>query len=75
MFSLDCFNGKFVVYLTCYYGPFFGHCVHPVGGKRMDKGLVISASCEDHFIRVHENLVQHPSKNISIPLLDINLKP
>ena len=24
------------------------------------------ASCEYYFVRVHENLVQHPSNNISI---------
>ena len=28
--------------------------------------VVIPAVCEHHFIRVHENLVQHPSNNISI---------
>ena len=28
--------------------------------------IVILASCEHHFIIVHENLVQHPSNNISI---------
>ena len=28
--------------------------------------IVILASCEYHFIRVYENLVQHPSNNISI---------
>ena len=30
------------------------------------EGIVILASCEYHFIRVHENRVQHPSNNISI---------
>ena len=29
-------------------------------------GIVILDSCGYHFIRVHENLVQHPSNNISI---------
>ena len=29
-------------------------------------GIVILASWEFHFIRVHENLVQHPSNYISI---------
>ena len=29
-------------------------------------GIVILTSCEDHIIRVHENLVQHPSNNASI---------
>ena len=27
---------------------------------------VILASCKYHFIRVHENLVQHPTNNKSI---------
>ena len=39
---------------------------HQVGGqgvKRVEWGL---ASCEYHFIRVQENLVQHPNNNISI---------
>ena len=27
--------------------------------------IVILASCEDNFIRIHENLVQYPSDNIS----------
>ena len=31
-------------------------------------GIVILASCEHQFIRVHENLVQHPSNNILIPV-------
>ena len=36
-------------------------------GKRGSiTGIVILASCEHHFIRVLENLVQHPSNNISI---------
>ena len=30
------------------------------------ESIVILASCKHHFIRVHENLVQHPSNNISI---------
>ena len=28
-------------------------------------GTIILASCEHLFIRVHENLVQHPSNNTS----------
>ena len=35
--------------------------------------IVILASCEYHFIRVHENMVQHPSNNISIILHQIML--
>ena len=42
------------------------------GVKGVDGGIVILVSCEHHFIRVHENLVQHPSNNISIGLLEIN---
>ena len=37
------------------------------GGNRVmqeDGGIIILASCQHHFIRVHENLVQHPSNNI-----------
>ena len=29
-------------------------------------GYLYLASCEHHFIRVHENLVQYPSNDISI---------
>ena len=43
---------------------------HQVGGEGMGKGneggFVILASCKHHFFRVHENLVQHPSNNISL---------
>ena len=30
--------------------------------------MVILASCEHPYIRIHENLVQYPSNNISIVL-------
>ena len=45
---------------------FIGQFVHLRGGEGMDMrvGIVISASCEFHFIRVHENLVQQSSNNI-----------
>ena len=33
-------------------------------GKEVVGGIVILASCEYHFIRVYENLVQHPSNYI-----------
>ena len=36
------------------------------GVKGMDGCIVILASCKYHFIRLHENMVQHPSNNISI---------
>ena len=35
-------------------------------GGGWEVGIVILSSCEYYFIRVHENLVQHPSDNISI---------
>ena len=46
--------------------------INPVGGEWMRQrgwisGIFILACCEHHFIRLHENLVQHPSNNISIP--------
>ena len=31
-------------------------------------GIVVLASCEHHFLRVHKNLVQHPNNNISIKI-------
>ncbi len=60
-------RGKFFV---CFYGPhlFSVHSSSRRGGdeiKMVDGGIVILASCEYHFIRVHENLVQHPSNFIS----------
>ena len=33
--------------------------------KGVDWGIVILASCKHHFIKVHENLEQHPISNIS----------
>ena len=36
------------------------------GGDGVKGGVVILASCEYYFIRVHENLLQHPSNYISI---------
>ena len=39
----------------------------PIIHNKLSLGLiVILASCEHHFIRVHGNLVQHLSNNISI---------
>ena len=49
-----------------------GQFVHPRGGDRLkgvDGGIVILASSEKYFIRVQENLVQHPSNDISITKL------
>ena len=45
---------------------FIGQFVHPVG-----EGIVNLASCEYHYIRVHENLMQYPSALASI---DIKVK-
>ena len=36
------------------------------GGNGDDGSIIILASCEHHYIRVHINLVQHSSNNISI---------
>ena len=50
--------------------------VHSMEGRGWDKGggwgIVILASCDYHFIRVHENLVQHPSNNISNIFIDFS---
>ena len=46
-----------------------GQFVNPVEGERI-LSIVILASMEYHFIRVHENLMQHPSNNISIVISD-----
>ena len=51
---------------------FISQLVHPVGGRDGVKGvfsmgsIVILVSCKYYFIRVHENLAQHPSINKSI---------
>ena len=34
--------------------------------KGVEGGIIFLASCEHHFVRLHENLLQHPSNNISI---------
>ena len=48
---------------------FFGQFVHPVRGdgvKGWMGGIVILASYEFHFIKVHNNLVYHVPGNILI---------
>ena len=50
--------------------PFVGQFRHPVRIVEMDRSIVILASCEFHFSRVHENLVQHPNNNISILMIN-----
>ena len=58
---------------------FIGQYVHPVGGYGIGYswqmgGIVILACCEYYFIRVHDNLVQHPSKNTSCINIDLVIK-
>ena len=45
---------------------FIGQFVRQVGGKGdgVKVGMGCIVSCQYHFIRIHENLVQHPSNNI-----------
>ena len=48
---------------------FIGYFINPIGEERMRYrgwmwGIVISSSCEYYYIRVYENLAQHPSYNI-----------
>ena len=47
-----------------------GQIAHPVRregmGQRWMGDIAILTSCEHLFDKVHENLVQHPSKNVSI---------
>ncbi len=57
---------RFLIWTT-----FIGQIVYPLGGKGIGVklwmwGIVINASWNDYFIRVYENLVQHPSIYISI---------
>ena len=64
-----------ILLLTC--NAFHGQFVHPVEGEgkgymRLMVGIVILASWEFHFLREQENVVQHPSNNISISLIDNN---
>ena len=46
---------------------FIDHSVQLVGGDRMG-GYRYFSQLRVRFIRVHENLVQHPSNNISISI-------
>ena len=51
------------------WSSFIGQLVDPVderehGVNGVDGGIVSLSRCEHHFIRLHENLVQHPSNNI-----------
>ncbi len=44
------------------------------GVKRVVGGIVILVSSEHHFIRVNENMVQHPTNNKSILLGVLNAR-
>ena len=64
---MDILTGNLLLIWTS----FVGQLVFPVRGEAIGSmgwmgDLVILASCEYYFYRVHENLVQHPSNNISI---------
>ena len=52
---------------------FIGQFVRQVGGKgdrvKDEMGCIVIASCQYHFIRMHENLVQHPSNNFVLILV------
>ena len=37
--------------------------------EKVDGGIVILSSCKYHFIKVNENLMQHPSNHTSISML------
>ena len=50
--------------------PFVGQFRHPVRMVGRDRRIVILGSWEYHFSRVHENLVRHPSNNISILMIN-----
>ena len=63
---MDIITGENMIIWTL----FIGQCVYPFEGKGVGikwvERIVILDSCEYYLIRVHENLVQHPSNNISI---------
>ena len=45
------------------------------GVQGVDGGIFNLAICEYHFIRVYENLVQHPSNIISLDIFNFPLNP
>ena len=59
-------GGNFLI-IGCYKGPHYWSVRSSswTGGNvvKMLDGIVVLASCEYKFIRVHENLVQHPINN------------
>ena len=61
--------------LASLYGPhllvssFFQQYQGSIWVKGVNEGSVILASCEYYFIRLHENLLEHPCNNISIIIL------
>ena len=54
--------------LLCVLQKLYVLYLHRGGGKRMARMgvIVILASCQLYFIRVHKNLMQHPGNNTSI---------
>ena len=54
--------------LSLIWTSFIGKFVYLVGGEGMGwmEGIVILASYKYHFIKVHKNVMQHPTINISI---------
>ena len=67
-------QGKICQFSLLLWTSFIGQFVHLIGREVMGYrgwmswmgGIVILASCEHFFIKVHENLVQHPGIIISI---------
>ena len=57
-------SSTWLAFLLCHYWSVRSSSRRGIGGG--GKAIVILASCEYYFIRVHENLVQHPSNDISI---------
>ena len=57
-------SGKFVVNLGCRYEP---HLLVSsfIQNEMRGRDKVVGARGEYNFIKVHKNLVQHPSNNIS----------
>ena len=63
-------RGKIVVNLVPTWNSFIGQFVHPIEGFGRG-GIVNLALCKFHFIVEHENLMQDPSNNISIPTASV----
>ena len=76
---MDILTGKkIVIHLGCYNGHHLlvnFSTLRGIGNviKMVDGGIIILARCMFHFIRVPENLVQHPSNNIWIKYYTLHL--